>query len=73
MPPVTNGQSGQVLMIEACRFHSLTRRLEWMPLKTIGQMVSLEAKLLIVSDSVMGCLAVLEKRLLDSKACASSR
>jgi hypothetical protein len=45
-------------MIEARRFHSLMRRLQRMVLKTTGLMIRLETKLLIVGDSVMGCLAV---------------
>jgi hypothetical protein len=42
-------------MIEACLFHSLTRRLSRTALKTSGVVIQLETKLLIVGDSVMGC------------------
>jgi len=43
-------------MIEACRLQSWTRRLEWLALKAIGIVIFVERKLLIVGDSVMGCL-----------------
>ena len=45
------------MMIEACRFQSLTLRLQRVALKTIGLMMPLETKLLIVRDSVMACLS----------------
>jgi hypothetical protein len=43
-------------MIEACRLQSWTRRLQWLALKAIGIVIFVERKLLIVGDSVMGCL-----------------
>ena len=43
-------------MIEACRFHNRARRLQ-VTLKATGTVISLETKLLIVGDSVMGCFS----------------
>src|SRR4029077_10359201 len=42
------------MMIEACRFHNSARRLQRMAFKATGIVIHLKAKLLIVSDSVMG-------------------
>ena len=43
-------------MIEACRVQSWARPLHRLTLKAIGIVVFVERKLLIVGDSVMGCL-----------------
>ena len=41
--------------MEACRFHNRARRLQRVALKATGIVIRLNAKLLMIGDSVMGC------------------